>query len=267
MNQPPQIVVVTGASGGIGTAVVRALAQRRAAHGDARVVALDRVDAALDDDLAEAERAGVLVRDRLDVADVAAVDRLFAILAREAVLRAVVHVAGVLRAGPALTTSPAEVRELFDVNALGTINVLSAAARVMCAQDASMLGTNVRSLTTVASNAGTVPRAGFAAYGASKAAAAAYTRSLGLELGPVGVRCNVVAPGTTRTPMVEALWGGADLTAETVAGDPGRFRPGVPLGRVAEPVDVADVVEMLVCERSRHVTLAELTVDGGATQR
>lgn len=267
MNRPAQMIIVTGAAGGIGSAVVDTLVRRRAEHGGARVIALDLVCAEGQDRHAGADPSGLLVHGTLDVTDAAAVDLVVDGLAREAMLRAVVHVAGVLHAGPALTAATSDVRELFDVNALGTINVLTAAARAMCAQDASALGAGARSLTTIASNAGTGPRAGFAAYGASKAAASAFTRSLGLELGPQGIRCNVVAPGTTRTPMVDALWGGADLTAEAVAGDPSLFRTGVPLGRVATPADVADVVEMLVSVRSRHVTLAELTVDGGATQR
>ena len=73
---------------------------------------------------------------------------------------------------------------------------------------------------------------------ASKAAASLFTRSLGRELGPSGVRCNVVAPGTTRTPMI------ADIGTEEdfIAGFPESFKTGIPLRRIAEPQDIAEAV-------------------------
>ena len=270
MSTTDQVLIVTGAAGGIGSAVVSALLARRAEHGDARIIATD-LDFTRSADLDPAQEtalaSGALVRRALDVTDAAAVSALLTELCCTALLRGVVHAAGVLATGPAVDTTPEQAARVLGVNALGTVHVLSAAARVMLAQDAGRLGTAARSLTTVASNAGNGPRAGFAVYGASKAAAASFTRSLGLEVAVAGIRCNVVSPGTTRTPMVAAMWDGADRSAEAVAGDPSAYRAGIPLGRVAEAEDIAETIEFLVSERARHVTLAELTVDGGATQR
>ena len=104
-------------------------------------------------------------------------------------------------------------------------------------------------------------------YSASKAAASQFTRSLGLEPGPSGIRCNVVNPGTTLTPMLRSMWDGEDRTAQTVRGLPRLFQTGVPLGRLASAQDVAGVVEFLVSPMARHITVADLAVDGGASQR
>ncbi len=155
-----------------------------------------------------------------------------------------------------MATSAAEWDRLFSVNARGVFLVSREVG-------ARMAERRHGSIVTVASNAGTVPRAGMAAYAASKAAASSITRSLGLELGPFGVRCNVVAPGTTRTPMIAGLGEEEDF----IAGFPASFKTGIPLGRIAEPVDIAEVVAFLASDQSRHMTLQELVVDGGASQR
>ena len=104
-----------------------------------------------------------------------------------------------------------------------------------------------------------------AAYGASKAAATAYLRSLGLELAPHGIRCNVVSPGSTDTPMLRGMWSGDDESPAVIAGDAASFRLGIPLGRIARPEDIAQTVLFLCSDAARHVTLHDLRVDGGAT--
>lgn len=106
-----------------------------------------------------------------------------------------------------------------------------------------------------------------AAYAASKAAAAMFTKCLGLELARSGVRCNVVAPGSTDTPMQRALWNGPDAEQRVIDGDPSTYRTGIPLGRIADPADIAETVAFLASDRARHITMQELYVDGGATLR
>jgi 2,3-dihydro-2,3-dihydroxybenzoate dehydrogenase len=102
-----------------------------------------------------------------------------------------------------------------------------------------------------------------AAYAASKAAATLFTKCLGLELAEHGIRCNVVSPGSTDTAMQRGL----QTLDAAVAGDLGRYRVGIPLGRVADPADVADSVLFLASDRARHITMHDLYVDGGATLR
>jgi 2,3-dihydro-2,3-dihydroxybenzoate dehydrogenase len=104
-----------------------------------------------------------------------------------------------------------------------------------------------------------------AAYCASKAASAMFTRCLGLELASYGVRCNVVSPGSTETSMLHALWHDESGRAATLGGSPADFRLGIPLGRIAAPEDIAEAVTFLASARARHITMHDLRVDGGAT--
>ncbi|MFC3242533.1 SDR family oxidoreductase [Gordonia humi] len=123
------------------------------------------------------------------------------------------------------------------------------------------------SVVTVASNSAGVPRTGIGAYGATKAAAAMLTRSFGLENAGAGVRANVVHPGSTRTPMLESLWADPSGETSTLNGDLDAYRLGIPLRRIADPVDIADTVAFLLASDARHITMQELYVDGGASLR
>lgn len=252
-----KVAIVSGAAGGIGAAVVRSL------HAEgARVAALDR------DGAAAARLAAAVGTEDLPVlalaVDVSRSDQVEAAVERvEAEWGPVdlgVSVAGVLATGPALETDDETWRRLFDVNAQGVFFLLRALARRMVPRRRG-------SLVTVASNAGGVPRHGMAAYAASKAAASLFTRSLGLELAEHGIRCNVVAPGSTRTPMLEGMWAGGGSAETTIAGSPRSYKTAIPLGKLAEPEDVAEAVTFLLSDRASHITLAELFVDGGASQR
>lgn len=94
---------------------------------------------------------------------------------------------------------------------------------------------------------------GGADYCASKAAVQALTRSLAMELGPHGINVNAVAPGITNTPMHGVLWEGAQAY----------YQGSVPLGRLAEPEDIADVVLFLVTDAARYITGQTIHVNGG----
>nr|WP_082393280.1 SDR family oxidoreductase [Nocardia arizonensis] len=79
-----------------------------------------------------------------------------------------------------------------------------------------------------------------------------------------GIRCNTVAPGSTDTEMLRSMWTDDTGPSRTVRGDPDAFRLGIPLGKLACPEDVADAVVFLLSDRAEHITLHDLTVDGGA---
>lgn len=239
------VAVVTGAAGGIGSAVVRALA----ADG-ARVAAADL-------DAPEVEGAALALP--CDVTDPRAVEHLLD-RAEEALgpVTVAVSVAGVLHAASCAQTTDDAWRHTFAVNADGPFHLVRAAGRRMAARGHG-------SIVVVGSNAASVPRAGMAAYAASKAAATMMTRCIGLELAPRGVRCNVVSPGSTDTPMQDALWADGSARRRALEGDPASFRVGIPLGRIADPADVADAVAFLASDRARHITMHDLLVDGGAT--
>jgi 2,3-dihydro-2,3-dihydroxybenzoate dehydrogenase len=104
-----------------------------------------------------------------------------------------------------------------------------------------------------------------AAYGASKAAAAMYTKCLALEVARYGIRCNILSPGSTDTQMLRALWTGADSVRASIDGVADEFRVGIPLGKLAQPEDIARAALFLLSEEAGHITMHDLTVDGGAT--
>jgi 2,3-dihydro-2,3-dihydroxybenzoate dehydrogenase len=247
-------VIVTGAAGGIGRAVAARLADQGVAVGllDRDGAGLARVTAEIG--LAGGKAAHVAV----DVADRAAVEEAVADLSGEiGPLGGLVCAAGVLVPGGLAEVTAESWERHLAVNATGTLHCLQAA------HDRLVDGGAV---VVVSSNAARVPRTGMLAYAASKAAASALARCAGLELAARGIRCNVVEPGSTDTAMQRALWPDAGAGAErAIFGDPASYRLGIPLGRIAEPEDVAAVVCFLLSEESRHVTLQQVYVDGGAS--
>ncbi len=250
----PAVAVVTGAAGGIGQAVVRALADT-----GARVLAADadaRGARALSDRLSA---DGAYVIDAcVDVRDPDAVGALVARAEEDlGPVTTAVSVAGVLHPGTVLETDIAAWRDTFAVNVDGPFNLARAAGAVMAPRGAG-------AIVLVSSNAARVPRMGMAAYASSKAAATMLMRCLGLELAGAGVRCNVVSPGSTDTAMHESLWPDGSAARRSVDGSPEHFRVGIPLGRIAAPQDIADAVLFLTSDRARHITMQDLVVDGGA---
>ncbi|WP_327674048.1 2,3-dihydro-2,3-dihydroxybenzoate dehydrogenase [Kitasatospora sp. NBC_00458] len=237
--------LVTGAAQGIGAAVARLLT----ASG-ARVVACDR------------SPSDPSVH-RLDVTDAAAVEELVDRAEDEyGPIDVLVNVAGVLHAGPVLSTSDEDWQHTFAVNTTGVFHTCRSVGRRMADRGRG-------SIVTVGSNAAGVPRMNMAAYAASKAATTMFMRCLGLELAGSGVRCNLVSPGSTDTPMQRALWTDDEDESErrVIEGDLASFRAGIPLGRIAAPEDVAEAVLFLAGDRARHITMHDLYVDGGATLR
>lgn len=248
------VAFVTGAGSGIGKAVAASLLAA-----GAQVAAMDRDRAALEALDPLAATAGRLLLHYGDVARSADVDS--AIEATEQAWGAIdfgVSVAGTLATSLVVDTTDDEWTRVFDVNARGVFNVGRALARRMTPRKRG-------SLVTVSSNAAGVPRHAMAAYAASKAAATMFTRCLGLELAPFGIRCNIVAPGSTNTPMQQGMWTPEAGEAAVIRGSLDTYKTGIPLGKIAAPQDVANAVLFLLSDRAGHITMAELYVDGGAT--
>ncbi|MEV6166714.1 2,3-dihydro-2,3-dihydroxybenzoate dehydrogenase [Streptomyces sp. NPDC051954] len=254
-----RLALVTGAGRGIGAAVVTALVEQ-----GARVLATDLDGEGIE---ALAAKHGDRVAARtLDVTDAVAVDAVVDEAERTlGPLDIAVNVAGILRESHVVDLTDQEWAATFAVNTTGVFHVSRCAARRMAERGHG-------SIVTVASNAAGIPRTGMAAYAASKAASVMFTKCLGLEVAASGVRCNTVSPGSTLTGMQRAMWtaSGADESAaarRVIEGDPATYRTGIPLGRIADPADIADAVAFLVSDRARHITLHDLYVDGGATLR
>lgn len=240
---------MTGAASGIGAAVAR-----RLAGAGWRLALIDRDGPGLERTAAELTGARTRVA---DVASATEIERAVADLTTDQQVDALVCAAGILKTGTLATTTPDSWRRHFDVNTSGVLH---------CLQSVTSRMRDGGAVVVVGSNAARVPRTGMLAYAASKAATAALTRAAGLELAPRAIRCNVVEPGSTDTPMQRDLW--PDATAGRTAaidGDPAAFRVGIPLGRIADPDDVAAMVAFLVSDDARHVTLQQILVDGGAS--
>lgn len=238
-------VWVTGAGAGIGLTTALAFVQA-----GAEVVGFDKHFG---------EQEYPFRTEVLDIADSDAVDRVCGrLLAEQGDLDVLVNGAGILRMGLTDETSTADWLACLAVNAGGAFNMFRHALPVFRRQ---RRGT----IVSVASNAAHVPRVGMAAYCASKAALRSLCQTVGLEMAPYGVRSNLVSPGSTNTPMQRGMW--LDETGEqnTINGFPEQFKLGIPLGKIAQPQEIADAILFLASDRASHITMQDIVIDGGAT--
>lgn len=237
---------MTGARRGIG----RAVAERfradgwRTAINDLDSVGLERT---------ASELGSGATAHPCDVSDARAVEYMVQeVIARHGRIDALVNNAGVIRFGSFLHERPRDFARLLAVNLIGAMSCTQAVAR-------HWIGTGVAgAVVMVSSVSGARARVGHAAYGASKAGLERLASVAALELGEYGIRVNCVVPGgPIRTEFVEETLGGA-------LGDrvPGR----VPLGRMGDASEVAEVVFFLASSAASYVTGASLAVDGGIGQ-
>ncbi|KAF6659838.1 2,3-dihydro-2,3-dihydroxybenzoate dehydrogenase [Pantoea anthophila] len=240
-----RVVWVTGAGQGIG--YQSALAFHRAG---ARVEAFD---------LQFARQDYPFRCHRLDVADPDQVETICQhVLATQPRIDVLVNAAGILRVGATDALSFADWQACLNVNAGGAFNLFQQTLPRFRQQRAG-------AIVTVASNAAHAPRIGMSAYGASKAALRSLCLTVGLEMAPFGVRCNIVSPGSTDTAMQRSLWQTPGGEQEMIAGFPDQFKLGIPLGKIAQPQEIAATVLFLASDLASHVTLQDIVVDGGAT--
>lgn len=195
----------------------------------------------------------------LDVTDAAEVETaLDDVESTYGSIDALIHTAGVLLPDTALHPDAAAITTSLQVNLFGTVNVCSAVARRMTKRGEG-------AIVAITSNAATTPRKNMSAYGLSKAAANSWLRTLALEVAEYGVRCNIVSPGSTNTPMLRGMWQESDESAKVINGNHEEYRLGIPLRRIADPADIARTCIFLTSSDARHITMHDLRVDGGAT--
>jgi len=180
------------------------------------------------------------------------------LLAEQPVLDVLVNGAGILRMGATDEISDDDWHSCLAVNAGGAFNLFRHTLPVFRRQQHG-------AIVSIASNAAHVPRVGMSAYCASKAALRSLCLTVGLEMAPFGVRCNLVSPGSTNTPMQQAMWQTPDAEQRTIAGFPDQFKLGIPLGKIARPQEVADTVLFLASDSATHITMQDIVIDGGAT--
>jgi len=230
-------ILVTGAGKGIGRDIARLLA----ACG-AQVVALSRTREDLD------SLAGEINCETI-TADIGDADQARAAAAQAGVVHMLVNNAGISIPESFLDTSPDSFDQTMAVNVRGAMIVSQVVARGMI--DRGFGG----AIVNVSSQASQASLADHTAYCASKGALDQLTRVMALELGAHNIRVNAVNPTVTMTPMGKMAWG-----------DPARSGPmlaKIPLGRFADPIDVAHAVAFLLSEQAAMIHGATLPVDGG----
>ncbi|UTV30749.1 2,3-dihydro-2,3-dihydroxybenzoate dehydrogenase [Photobacterium atrarenae] len=251
-----QTVLVTGAARGIGLSVTQTLL-----GAGANVIATDvNLDLLLaNTEALQAQHPAQLQCDRLDLKSPQTIPAVIASLNdKYGPITDLASCAGILHLGSLSEMDFTAVQDTFMVNAFGALAVMQALS-------GSMKQAGRGAMVVVGSNAANTPRPNMGAYPASKAALHMMVKSIGIELAPHGIRCNLVSPGSTRTEMQQQLWTESYGESQVIAGDTAQYRLGIPLQKIAEPEDIANTVLFLLSEAANHITMHDLRVDGGAT--
>ncbi|RKQ89436.1 NAD(P)-dependent dehydrogenase (short-subunit alcohol dehydrogenase family) [Mycolicibacterium mucogenicum 261Sha1.1M5] len=241
------VALVTGGTSGIGVVIAQQLVE--AGH---RVVVSGRSEQRGSAVAAELGDRARFVRTDLTATGAAAdlISRATETFGR---LDLLVNNAAIDHTGELLEVGEAEIRATFETNTFSAMNLLIAAARTMREQGD---GGSIINITSRLASIG-VPTMGI--YSASKGAMLAFTKAAAIDLAPYNIRVNAVAPGMTRTPLYqEWLDGLPDPEAEAR-----RVAEAIPLGRIAEPADVAAVVRFLASPEASYLTGASIPVEGG----
>lgn len=241
-DPPARVAVVTGGASGIG----RVTAGRLAADGF-RVAVLD---------LDEAAGSDTELSLRADVTDPADVEAAFAqIVAAFGRIDVLVNNAGISGSAQATVCHETPIDEwdrVLSVNVRGPFLCTRAALP-------TMLDQGVGHIITVASVAGHIAFPGRCAYTTSKGAAVLFTKSLAVDYAAAGIRANTVCPGMVETPMTQWRLDVPELRAQVES--------RIPLGRVAQPEEIAEAIALLASDRLVYLTGHSLMLDGGWTAR
>ncbi len=226
------LVLVVGGARGIGAQVSSLLA------GKGYIVAIADKEEEVARDLAAklANENSKVGSYRMDVTSKTEVEAVVSQIEQDyGTISHLVYSAGVLRMGNLHSISIDAWEESFAVNVSGLFYVVRALS------SSFMKTGRGASVVTIASNAAKLPRMNMGAYAPSKAAAAMATKCLGLELAAYGVRCNIINPGSTKTQMLESMDGSDEFIDELLSGSLKQFKTGIPLQKLGEPNDIAEL--------------------------
>lgn len=236
--------VVTGGSRGIGRAIAVALA----AEG-AKVAVIYAGNAAAAEETLSLikEQGGEAVAMQCDVADDAAVsDMINAVKEQFGSVDILVNNAGITRDGLLMRMKEGDWQAVLDTNLTGVFHCTKAVTKLMMKQRSG-------AIINITSVVGQTGNAGQANYAAAKAGMIGFTKSVAKELASRGIHVNAVAPGCIDTDMTAVL---SDAVKEDML-------KSIPLGRVAQPEEVAKAVVFLASDNASYITGQVLNVDGG----
>jgi 3-oxoacyl-[acyl-carrier protein] reductase len=240
-------VIVTGGSRGLGLGIARKLA-----GAGFRVVAIARRPTE-ELDAAARDSGDTLRFWPFDLGDIAGIAQLVPAIRKEfGPLYGLVNNAATGTSGVLASMRVADIERTIRLNTISPLVLTKAFLRARMADGAGNKGGRIITIASIIASTGF---SGLSVYGATKAAAVGFTKSLAREVGPLGITVNAVAPGFVDTSMTEGL---DDGQREQIA-------RRSPLHRLAEIADVAEAVAFLMSEAARNITGTVLTVDAGST--
>jgi 2-hydroxycyclohexanecarboxyl-CoA dehydrogenase len=243
--------IVTGGGGGIGSAICKRLGEA-----GARVGVFDRDMSAAESTVEALGSNGATARAyEVDITDHPAVARAVEAFERDiGPTDVLVNNAGWDRFAYFLTTEPELWRKIIAINLEGPINLHHAVLKGMQARRSGRV-------VNIASDAGRVGSSMEAVYSGAKGGIIAFTKTMAREMARSGVTLNVVCPGPTETPLLEALTGSGDQGARVHEG----LKRAIPLGRLGQPEDIAGMVAFLASDEAAYITGQVISVSGGLT--
>lgn len=244
MHLTGKTAIVTGGSRGIGRAIALCLAEEGA---KVAVIYAGNTAAAEETLQAITEKGGQAISIQCDVANEDAVNAMVKQVKEQfGSVDILVNNAGITRDGLLMRMKTADWQAVLDTNLTGTFFCTKAVTKIMMKQRSGAI-VNLTSVVGLTGNAGQ------ANYAAAKSGIIGFTKSVAKELASRGIRANAVAPGCIDTDMTAVL---SDAVKEEMI-------KTIPLGRVAQPEEVAKAVLFLVSDCASYITGQVLNVDGG----
>ncbi|WOV88130.1 SDR family oxidoreductase [Sporosarcina oncorhynchi] len=244
MNLKDKVIIVTGAAGGMGKAIVKRLAEKQAI-----VVGIDLSASNTDE-----KPAGQVTYKSANILEEGKVSDLFAeIYEKYGRIDGLVNAIGVAQSKTPIEEVSLDMwYKMMNINATSLFITIKEVAKYMKKRQSG-------SIITISSVSAVRPRPGLQAYIASKGAAESFTRAMAIELAPFSIRANTIHPGPSNTGML-GQFAQQDAAEEETKN---LFKQSVPLGELIEPDDIAHSVVYLLSDEARMVTGATLHVDGG----